>query len=153
MSVLGTIAHVGMTVRDMDTMVAFYRENFGFEVINSATLKHRFFQEAPEMYNVSEETICPFALLQQPGGGVMLELFQFIPQQDRIEVPWARPGIHHFAIATEHFDELYEKLKANGIQFCMNVSTYRSDKGKWVFFRDPEENLVEVFEPFKTVQK
>ena len=124
--------------------------NFGFEKIAElcfTAYEDGFFgetEDARDLYKVAPGTTCPLALLQQPGGGMVLELFRFTPQQAPVSLPWDRPGITHFAFETEHFDALYDRLRANGVEFCMRPGKRVADGLNWVFLKDPDGNMIEI---------
>lgn len=147
---VGDIIHMALTVSDLARSAEFYRKNFGFEKIAEmcfTAYKDGFFgdsEDARELYGVEDGSTCPLALLQRPGGGMVLELFQFTPQREPQVVPWDRVGITHFAFDTKHFDALYERLKANGVEFCMRPGKRAADGLNWVFMRDPDGNMIEV---------
>ena len=150
---VGGVVHVGLTVSDLDRSVKFYSENFGLEKIAELCFTayvDGFFGEAEdarELYKVAPGTTCPLVMMQRPDGGVVLELFRFTPQQEPQLIPWDRPGITHFAFETEHFDDLYKRLKANGVEFCMRPGVRLADGLNWVFLRDPDGNMIEVLGP------
>lgn len=147
---LGAMIHVGVTVGDIERSFEFYNLNFGFEKVaelNFTAYEDGFFadsEDAPQLYGVASGTTCPLLLLQVPGGRMILELFQFTPQKKAETVPWDRPGITHFAFETTRFDELYERLSANGVHFLMRPGTRAADGLKWIFLRDPDGNMIEL---------
>ena len=79
---------------------------------------------------------------------MLLELFHFSSQLTPGRTPWNRSGITHFAVTTDDVPAMAEQLRANGVEFCIEVGT-RPDGGHWLFVRDPDGNLVEVMEPFR----
>jgi catechol 2,3-dioxygenase-like lactoylglutathione lyase family enzyme len=147
---IGVIDSVAITVSDIERSIEWYSRNFGLEVYmrdKFTAYKDGFFGEtpyAPSLYQVPEGTTCSIAILNNPDGGAAVEIFQFTPQKDAERVPWDRVGITHFGFTTNNFTELYNKLVANGVDFCMEPSVREFDQFKWAFMRDPDGNLVEL---------
>lgn len=144
MKAIDGFAHVGITVSDIERSIAFYGQNFGFEVLGRTVFDEAFFAAAPTLYGL-KDTTCPLAIMAAPCG-VQIELFQFVPQLEKEHMPWNRVGITHIALATDSVLEMCEKLRANGVEFCMEP-LQRGDGGYWVFLRDPDGNMIELMEP------
>ena len=145
MKAVDALCHVGITVSDIDRSIDFYEKNFGFKLLRKAAFDQAFFDEAPTLYAL-KDTTCPIAILAAPCG-VLIELFQFIPQLEKEHVPWNRAGITHFALATDSVLDMCPQLRENGVTFCMEPMK-RFDGGYWVFLRDPDGNMIELMEPF-----
>ena len=146
MKAIDAICHIGITVSDIDRSIDFYEKNFGFKLLRKAGFEQSFFDAAPTLYEGIKDTTCPIAMLASPCG-VLLELFQFIPQLGKEHVPWNRVGITHFALATDSVLGMCHRLRENGVTFCMEPMQ-RPDGGYWVFLRDPDGNMIELMEPF-----
>lgn len=149
MGKIDTIAHIGITVHDLDRSVKFYCDNFGFTYLRGAHFTPSFFAQNHSLYQLDPQTTqCHTAVLLAPDQHVQLELFRFSDHLPAERVPWNRNGITHFAVTTTDVLALADQLKQNGVEFCMEVGT-RPDGGHWVFVRDPDGNLIEVMEPFR----
>jgi catechol 2,3-dioxygenase-like lactoylglutathione lyase family enzyme len=146
MAQIDFFAHIGITVRDLECSICFYRDNFGFELVRRSQFKEEFFEGNPPLYNLRGVN-CDTAILKTPNR-VQLELFQFSKTIPSETVPWNRAGLTHFALATDDVPGICKQLSANGISFFMDIRT-RPDGGKLMFIRDPDGNLIEVMEPFK----
>ena len=143
------IAHIGITVDDLDRSVDFYTRNFGFKYLRSAHFQRPFFENNYSLYQLPpEKTECRTAVLVLPDQDVQLELFRFSGHLPAERVPWNRAGITHFALVVEDVDGLAEQMRQNGVEFCNEIGT-RPDGGRWVFVRDPDRNLIEVMQPFR----
>jgi len=143
---IDALAHIGITVSDLEKSVKFYCENFGMTFMRGRTFDEQFFDAAKTLYKL-ENTTCKIAVLDIPGGG-QLELFEFSNQLTPEYVPWNRVGITHIAVITESFEEIDKQMRTNGVEYCMDVGV-RPDGGHWVFVSDPDGNMIEVMEPFK----
>ncbi len=69
----------------------------------------------------------------------MLENFTFDPPIEPQQTDWRRPG-PHIAMSVHNVPEMHRRLKASGISFIASVQ-YTAG-AHWVFFRDPDGNLV-----------
>ena len=147
MKSIDALCHIGITVTDLDRSIDFYEKNFGFKLQRKGAFDQAFFDAAPTLYEGIKDTICPIAMIESPCG-VVLELFQFIPQLEKEFVPWNRVGIMHIALATDSVPDMCPQLRENGVTFCMEPML-RPDGGYWVFLRDPDGNMIELMEPFK----
>jgi catechol 2,3-dioxygenase-like lactoylglutathione lyase family enzyme len=112
------IHHVGITVADLDTSLAFYRDVLGFEVLTDrrgVDLPHiRTLLGYPDaVLNVSRLAI--------PGGG-QLELTEFVSpnardkQTEPIDVPTL-----HLAFAVSDMDAVVGRLRDSGVRFTSQV--------------------------------
>lgn len=149
MKIIDTVAHIGITVDDLDRSVKFYTENFGFAYLRGAHFTEPFFIKNQSLYRLDPRTTqCHTAVLVSPGHGVQLELFRFSDHLPAKRVSWNRAGITHFALTTDDVPAMAEQMRANGVECCMDVGV-RPDGGRWLFVRDPDGNLIEVMEPFR----
>lgn len=149
MKVIDTVTHIGITVADLERSVKFYSVNFGFSYLRGAHFTEPFFAKNLALYRLPPETTeCRTAVLESPDRGVQLELFHFSDMLRAERTPWNRCGITHFAVTTDDVSAMAEQMRANGVEFCIDVGV-RPDGGHWVFVRDPDGNLIEVMEPFR----
>ena len=149
MKVIDCVAHIGITVEDLDRSVRFYSENFGFTYLRGAHFQRPFFEKNQSLYQLPpERTECHTAVLESPSHDVQLELFRFTEHLSPERVPWNRAGITHFALEVDNVEAMAAQMRENGVEFCIDVGI-RPDGGHWVFVRDPDGNLIEVMEPFR----
>ena len=135
------IHHVSVHVRDLERMIAFYRDAFGFELVG-------------EPFGWKEEPVLD-ALIDVLGsaargamlrtGNCYVELFEFQAPPGRTEPlsPQDR-GYTHFCIDVTHdIEGEYARLKALGMTFGAPAPI---DMGhvKSVYGRDPEGNVIEL---------
>ncbi|MCB1687254.1 MAG: VOC family protein [Halioglobus sp.] len=135
------IHHVAVHVHDLDRMMAFYKEAFGFELVGDA-------------FSWSDDEFID-RIVDVPGSaarGAMLragtcymELFQFSaprPDSERPLQPYDK-GYTHFCVDVTEIEEEYTRLKGLGMTFSQSAPI---DVGhvKTIYGRDPEGNLIEI---------
>ena len=135
------IHHVGVHVRDLDKMIAFYQAAFGFELVG-------------EPFAWKDEPVLD-KLIDVPGsaargamlraGTCYLEMFQFLAPESRPASPLnpQDKGYTHFCVDVTDIEQEYERLKSLGITFGAPAPI---DMGhvKSVYGRDPEGNVIEL---------
>jgi glyoxylase I family protein len=135
------IHHVGINCRDMDRMVRFYRDAFGFEPLN-------------EGFDWGDSEVMD-ELVDVPGSkarGIMMragtcyiELFQYSAPAAANEAA-LRPNDHgytHFCVDVVDIDSEFERFKTAGMDFG---GRELKDMGhvKTLYGRDPEGNVIEI---------
>ncbi|SEQ43697.1 Catechol 2,3-dioxygenase [Solimonas aquatica] len=135
------IHHVAIHVRDMNKMVKFYREAFGFEVVGEP-----FEWENSEFIDKIVDvpgSAARGAMLR--AGTCYLEMFQYkapAPDVTRPLNPYDK-GYTHFCVDATDIEHEYTRLKGLGMSFSQPAPI---DVGhvKSIYGRDPEGNLIEV---------
>jgi glyoxylase I family protein len=135
------IHHVAVHVRDMDRMLKFYKDAFGFEVVG-------------EEFNWKDSEFID-RIVDVPGsaargamlraGTCYLEMFQYsepTPISTRPLQPFDK-GYTHFCVDATDIEHEYERLKDLGMTFSQPAPI---DVGhvKSIYGRDPEGNLIEI---------
>lgn len=152
MEIIDAVAHIGITVEDLERSVKFYCENFGFNYLRGAHFSRPFFEKNHSLYHLSPETTqCHTAVLESPDHNMQLELFRFTNHLAPEQTPWNRCGFTHFAMTTSDVPSMVAQLQKNNVEFCIDMDV-RPDGGHWVFVRDPDGNLIEIMEPFRFKQ-
>ena len=141
------INHVGVTVRDLDRTLAFYREFFGIEPL---------FRGLGENADISrsvglDDVRVRFAFIDL--GNTRMELLQY-------ERPLGRQtqdmrncdvGAIHVCFDVDDLTAKYEQLKAGGIQFITSPIRLDENQGtlaglEYVYFRDPDGLMLQLYE-------
>ena len=135
------IHHVAVHCRDLDRMVQFYKDAFGFELVD-------------EPFSWKDEPVLD-KLIDVPGsaargcmlraGSCYIEMFQFSappPVSPEPQNPYDI-GYTHFCIDCTDIEAEYERLKGLGMTFGAPAPV---DMGhvKSVYGRDPEGNVIEL---------
>ena len=135
-----SFSHVGITVSDFNAAVKFYWEIFRCPLVGvSDTSPDRI----RSFFNVDAPSpSCKIGWLRVPGGAV-LEIFEFQPQQQSIDIPWNRIGLTHICFNVLGTQRWYDYLISKGVE-CISKPE-RSPRGHTFFFaKDLDGNLVEI---------
>ncbi|WP_226023274.1 VOC family protein [Halomicrobium salinisoli] len=134
------VHHVGITVEDLDQMVSFYQEAFGFEVLDRFEVSGESFSTGVGVPDATGS----FAHLD--GDGVRLELVEYDPEgSDATPDAVNQPGSTHVGVGTDDVDGVYEDLPETAEPVSEPQTT--ASGARILFLRDPEDNLVEVIDP------
>jgi glyoxylase I family protein len=136
------IHHVSVHVRDLDRMIAFYRDAFGFEVVGEPFAWEQGQDKLDTILDVPGSA-ARGAMLR--AGTCYIELFQFsapAPQSDRPLRPFDK-GYTHFCVDVTEIEQEIPRLKALGMSFGDREPV---DMGhvKTLYGRDPEGNVIEI---------
>lgn len=143
---MASLLHTGLTVRDLDRSLAFYRDTLGMETV---------FEQEKEGGYLAAIVGYPgahvrMAHLAFPGDGHRLELFQYLEPEPRGESGEPRDvGITHVCLVVEDIAALHERLRAAGVDFYSDpvlVDTGANAGGVGVYLRDPDGITLELFQ-------
>jgi glyoxylase I family protein len=135
------IHHVAVHVRDLDRMIKFYREAFGFELVGEvfSWADSEFIDKIVDVPN-SAARGCMLS-----AGTCYMELFQYSAPQPKVNEP-LQPydkGYTHMCIDVTDIEQEYTRLKGVGMSFSqpgpIDVGHVKS-----IYGRDPEGNLIEI---------
>ncbi len=137
------IHHVAVHVRDLDRMVAFYRDAFGFTVVGEA-FSWKDTEIVDRLIDVKHSAARGVMLR---AGTCYMELFQFEAPEPAVSKPLnpQDKGYTHFCVDVTDIAQEYERLLGLGMTFGAPAPI---DMGhvKSVYGRDPEGNLIEIQE-------
>ncbi len=134
--------HVGISVRDMERALRFYRDLLGFEV--EWAHKDR---GGAEMSRVVGLAGARAHMTMLKGYGGRLELFHYLNPEGRGSGPGRQCdfGLIHFALSVRGIRELYERLRAAGVEFNCPPQVLRPGVTA-TYMKDPEGNTIELVE-------
>jgi catechol 2,3-dioxygenase-like lactoylglutathione lyase family enzyme len=142
-----TLAHTGLTVRDLDRSLAFYRDVLGMEVVFEQEKRGGYLAEIVGYPNAHVR----MAHLQFPGGGHRVELFEYLQPTPQGEPGEPRDvGITHVCLAVDDIDVVFGRVVAAGaspVSAPVLVDTGANAGGRGVYVRDPDGTLLELFQP------
>ncbi|WP_042662004.1 VOC family protein [Haloferax sp. ATB1] len=131
--------HVGLTVSDLDSTLAFYRDALDLPVVSRFEVGGEEFATAVSVDGASAR----FAHLD--GGDVRVELVEYDPVgADTDEPTLNRPGATHLGLSVEDVDAAVADLPADAETLSEPQTTESGTR--IAFVRDPEGNLVELLD-------
>ncbi|WP_049915155.1 VOC family protein [Haloferax mucosum] len=131
--------HVGITVRNLEPMVEFYRDVLGFSVIDRFEVGGEAFAAAVDVADATGR----FAHLD--AGDVRVELVEYNPVgDDRPDSTLNQPGATHLGLSVPDVDAVIDEFPP-GVETLSEPRTTASGT-RIVFVRDPEGNLVELLD-------
>lgn len=135
------IHHVAVHVHDLDKMVRFYREAFGFETVGEQFS----WRDNPTLDRLIDVPGSAARGTMLRAGTCYLEMFEFSAPEPR---PGGalRPcdkGYTHFCVDVTEIEKEYDRLKSLGMTFGDRPPI---DMGhvKSIYGRDPEGNVIEL---------
>jgi catechol 2,3-dioxygenase-like lactoylglutathione lyase family enzyme len=145
-SALRGFDHVGVTVRNLERSLAFYRDLLGLEVLRR---RDRFKAEHVQRLVGLPGAELSVAMLAFPGGG-KLELVEYHePSGGQIDAaPCDRGGLH-FALLVDDIHGLKTTLEASGVAFVSEPQCAPSGPTQGTYFvycRDPDGAIVELIQ-------
>ena len=142
------MGHTGLVVKDMDKMIAFYQDNFGFEKVLDTQVGGK---EADDIVNfhVESERIVMMAL-----GETQIEMLEYRPSGRGYPDDYLSNDLFgvHLALETDNMDQDYLKLKENGATIISKgpqtiPETHPIFAGtKVLYLQDPEGHPLELIQ-------
>jgi catechol 2,3-dioxygenase-like lactoylglutathione lyase family enzyme len=146
---MASLLHTGLTVRDLDRSLAFYRDTLGMEVVIEQE-KQGGYLEAIVGYPGAHVRMAHLAF---PGDGHRIELFQYLEPEGRGEPSEPRDiGLTHVCLVVDDLGPLVERLREAGADFYsdpVEIDTGANAGGLGVYLRDPDGITLELFQPPK----
>jgi catechol 2,3-dioxygenase-like lactoylglutathione lyase family enzyme len=141
MSPIRYFDHVGITVRDLDTVTAFFA-GLGFETEGRTVLEGEFLDTVIGIPNARTEIV----MLRPPGGGTGLELSSFIRPDHEPGSPSPMHnelGLRNVTFEVDDLRAILDRLAADGYHLVGGVGQY---EGIWrmASVRGPEGFIVNL---------
>lgn len=147
MNDIGRVHHVGLTVRDLDRSVAFYRDLLGCTVVMEQEKTGGYLAAIVGYPGASVR----MAHLLAPAGELVIELFQYLePPVLDAELEPARVGNAHLCFLLSDLGATYTRLEHSGVDFFsgpVEVDTGANAGGRSLYLRDPDGITIELFQP------
>lgn len=147
---LGAMAHVGITVRDMDRALGFYRDLLGLQVLGDLTIAGEEIERITQVAGAKLRAV--YLRSRDDVKGPPLELLHFEEPQGETGVPYVRltnPGITEVAFWVKDMDTMYQELRVHGVEFYSPPQLFDLEgygKVKVVYFRDPDGTTLELLQ-------
>lgn len=142
------IHHVALATSDIDRLVNFYKEGFGFEVVYEGG-----WEKGSKMIDTIvglEGSSCKQVMMK--AANTHIEIFQYLTPAGKPVDP-KRPasdhGYTHFCVDVVDIDHEYERMQKLGMTFnCPPPSREELGGGaiRATYGRDPEGNIIELQE-------
>tara|TARA_Y100001960_G_C14359086_1_gene673431 strand:- start:120 stop:620 length:501 start_codon:yes stop_codon:yes gene_type:complete len=141
------IHHVALSTPNLDRLVSFYVENFGFEVVYRNQ-----WEKEPVIDQIVglDGSVARVAMLR--AGNAHIEVFEYSspePVKGDSNRPVCDHGYTHFCIDVEDIEAEYERLLAAGMRFhCSPPMIDEHGEGhlRATYGRDPDGNVIELIE-------
>lgn len=135
------IHHVAVHVRELDRMIAFYRDAFGFSIVGEQFE----WQDSPQLDQILDVVGTAARGAMMRAGTCYIELFEFstpAPQSTDPKRPHDK-GYTHFCVDVTDIEAEYDRLTSLGMTFGHHAPI---DMGhvKTIYGRDPEGNVIEI---------
>lgn len=145
MAVVKAVAHTGMTVRDLEASISFWRDVFGFEVQHRLELSGEFAEQITGVAGAQ------FELAVLAGGGHHIELLQYQRPADRVNVH-PRPcdvGSFHVAVVVDDLDSAADACAHRGWHLVGKPQTGVDGPlagSRFAYLRDYDGSIVELIQ-------
>ena len=150
---LESIDHVNIVVDDLDTMLRFYTKVLGLTITKEATISGGWVGRVVGLTDVEADVV----YLEFDGGGPRVELIRYRKPKGRrpagVDVANST-GLRHLAFRVRDIEVTVASLRAAGVELWSDIEvvpdaqvTYKDGvRKRLLYFRDPEENLLELCE-------
>ncbi len=142
-SVLG-INHIGLSVKDLDAMLGFYRQATGFELVSREQVANN---DAADTLYGHKGLVYERAVIKAPN--MMFELIEFTHNHDAVinDMPAQGPGMTHTCFQSPEADPGYTKFMQAGAK-PLSRGDGPVDLGgygvTYAYAHDPEGNMFEM---------
>lgn len=150
---INEVAHIGITISDMERSIAFYRDVLGLKFLGELVMEG---PETDELFNLKNAKLRVAYLngsehIMAPA----IELIQFVNNETVIdEMSLFKTSISEICFRTDDIDQVYKHLIDNGVK-CLSAPQafdFTSDgfsKSKAIYFKDPDGIILELMEYIK----
>jgi catechol 2,3-dioxygenase-like lactoylglutathione lyase family enzyme len=135
--------HVGISVRDLDKSVQFFRDIMGMEE------EYRTINEGDRISRVVgvENAYMNVCVLRR--GAVRIELLEYTNEEAKLNTgykPQDEPGLVHIAFIVDDVNVEYERLKSLGYEGYAPPMVARENGPKITYVKGPDNVIIELFQ-------
>lgn len=142
------IAHIGLTVTDLERSINFYQNTL------QLTYEGQLLMSGKETKLLFARNNCQakVAYLKTPGSNTLIELIQFIsPAAQPAECDLFKTSVSEICFYTDNLLEEYLRLKNLGVEFIsepqdFDFSSAGFGKSRAVYFKDPDGIILELIQ-------
>ncbi len=143
-----TIAHIGLTVIDLERSVAFYKDVLKLDYVGEMTMQGR----ETDLLFADDNLTVRVAYLKTKQGGPEVELIQFVNKeiaQDRASL--FKTSISELCFEVDDIDKWFAHLQAHGVEILskpqlFDSTNYGFGKSKAIYFKDPDGIILELIQ-------
>ena len=141
-------SHVGLTVHDLDTSLAFWSGQLGLRVLGRGLVEWEHLDRIVGL----DSTQIEWAEIELPGDGGFLELFAYLQPRGPALPPSGmnRPGMPHICLEVDDIKQVVEKLRAHGYQSrskeIVTIPRGAYKDCKCIYILDPDGITLELTE-------
>ena len=135
--------HVGIAVTDMQMSLKFYHDLLGFSIVVDEIEEGEYLSRLIGLQKARVHVV----KIAAPDGSV-IELMQILshPLEKVPAHAFNMMGCNHIAFTVSKIDELYEKLRENGVVFLSEPLLSPYDPVKTIFCYDPDKVFIQFVE-------
>ncbi len=143
------IHHVGITVADIERSITFYRDTLGMELVGRRPCVDEEYVARQTGYEGVQLSVASFRI--RPDSPNSLEIVQYLNHTgEPADTATNRPGRTHLCLVVDDLQAAYDDLTSRGVR-CrstpVEITAGPNKGGKVVYFYDPDEYVLEMFEP------
>jgi len=143
------IHHLGMTVRDIEHSIEFYRGTLGMTLIGRRECVHEDYVAQQTGYPDVKLSVASFRV--QPESEQSLEVVQYLDHVgEPADTSTNRPGNTHLCLVVNDLEAAYGDLESKGVRFRsppVKITAGPNRGGLVVYFYDPDQYVIEMFQP------
>lgn len=141
---MSNLRHIGIFVKDLERMADFYQKLLDMEIIYDEIEQGDYLRT---LLQIPNEVLFHIIKMKNKNS-LVIELLQYVSSKCH-EKEVTNIGLSHLAITIDNLDEIYIKLKNDGIGFNTPPMTSPYGNVKLCFCKDPEGNFLELVEDIK----
>ena len=146
---LADIHHLGLTVADIDRSIEFYRDTLGMTLIGRRPCVEEDYVAKQTGYAGVKLGVASFRI--RPDSLNSLEIVEYLNHTcEPADTSTNRPGGTHLCIVVDDLEAAYKDLKLKGVRFKsdpVEIMAGPNRGGKVIYFFDPDNYVLEMFEP------
>jgi catechol 2,3-dioxygenase-like lactoylglutathione lyase family enzyme len=140
MSAPATIAHVGLTVSDLERSLAFYRDAIGMEEI----VRHEFAE--PSFGALTNNPGAEIETAMLKAGALILQLVEYVQGGgSSLGLDHAHVGIPHFCFAVDEVERAFQEMHRRGVVVTSSIVDI-TEQIRSFYVADPDGVPVELME-------
>ena len=142
------IAHIGLTVSNLERSIQFYQNVLGLDYQGQMQMSGN----SSDALFQKENCKARVAYLKSKDTDVLIELIAFESHEVELDqTNLFRTSISEICFGCDDIDTEYKRLKGMGVQFLSSPQTFDSTsygfgKSRAVYFYDPDGNILEMIQ-------